>query len=555
MTARSLLIGLDGADLDLIRQLGRDRLPALHGLMDRGMFAACRSVLPPATLPNWTTLLTGADPGEHGVFDFTTRVGYRVRFTAGSVREVPTIMTRLDRDGLHCACIGFPATWPPEQLERGIFISGWDAPVAFESDASFVWPTALHREITERFGPQRFDDVDELNAHLPGWHERLPDALCQRIDRKVDLAQWLLNRDSWDVFAFYFGESDTAAHHLWALHDPRSPRHPAQGFAGDGLARVYGRLDSAVAALIATAGGEAVEVTIVSDHGFGGASDKVMYLNRVLADAGFLRFRPRKAAQRGTQWLKRFALTQLPPKLREQIFRAGSAALPSWLESRARFGAIDMAHTRAFSDELNYFPSIHWNLRGREPQGTLDPADVPQVQRELTDALLSVRDPWSGQPVVAAVQPREEVFHGAFIERAPDLLLQLHLDDGYSYNLMPTEPTNTSAFRRLHQHEHLGRKGRSLAGSHRDHGVFIAAGSQVAPVGEVDVHIADVTATLLERIRPTRRDPHQALRAPVRAISDATSPHRNANPPLTVDRPPADESRVAARLRALGYIE
>ncbi len=167
MSARSLVIGLDGADLEIVMHLGRARLPQLFTLMDRGVFAHQKSVEPPATLPNWTTFLTGVDPGTHGVFDFTTRRGYDVRFSAGTVREAPTLAARLDRLGKRCACIGFPATFPPERLEHGVFMSGWDAPVAFEADRRFVWPRALHDTLTRHFGPLRFDEVDQFHADKP----------------------------------------------------------------------------------------------------------------------------------------------------------------------------------------------------------------------------------------------------------------------------------------------------------------------------------------------------------------------------------------------------
>src|SRR5690349_20196095 len=124
MSAKHLVIGWDGADLELVLSLGKARLPHLFQLMERGVFAHERSLLPPATLPNWTTFLTALDPGQHGVFDFTTRHGYGVRFSAGSVREAPTWIARLDRLGLAWACVGFPATWPPERLSHGLFISG-----------------------------------------------------------------------------------------------------------------------------------------------------------------------------------------------------------------------------------------------------------------------------------------------------------------------------------------------------------------------------------------------------------------------------------------------
>lgn len=556
MTARALVVGLDGADRDLVGALGPEVTPTLHALMQRGAHAALRSVQPPATLPNWTTFLTGVGPGKHGVFDFTTRDRGRVRFTAGTVREASTIFARLDRLGLACACVGFPATWPPERLQHGVFLSGWDAPVAFEADRSFVWPPALYDAIVERFGAPRFDDVDEFDAGAPGWYEALPGALVERIGRKADLAEWLLRGRAWDAFAFYFGESDTAGHHLWAHHDPRSPRHAGVPPDADraGIARVYRALDEALARLLEAAGPE-TEVTVVSDHGFGGAGDKVLYLNRALAEAGLLGFHPHRRRGALIGAAKDWALTGLPPRLRERVFRFGGAALPSWLETQARFGGIDFEQTVAFSDELNYFPAVWLNLEGRERRGIVSPAQRAAVTREVSAALRSLRDPWTGAAVVAEVWPREELYEGPWVERAPDLILRLHLDRGYSYNLMPsaTAPPGTGPWRRLDVAEHLGRKGRSLPGSHRERGLFVAAGPRVAPIGEVDAAMADVPATLLARLNvavPPDADGRVLWEL---LCGDGARPQPLPSAPVV--RGAGDEARVEARLRALGYID
>ncbi len=556
MTARALVVGLDGADRALIRGLGPEVTPTLHGLMDRGAHAALRSVQPPATLPNWTTFLTGVGPGKHGVFDFTTRDRGRVRFTAGTVREAPTIFARLDRLGMVCACVGFPSTWPPERLEHGVFVSGWDAPVAFEADRSFVWPPALYDAIVKRFGVPRFDDVDEFDADSPRWHAELPQALVDRVRRKTDLAMWLLQGRSWDVFAFYFGESDTAAHHLWAHHDACSPRHAGVPSDSDrrGLARVYRALDDALARLLEAAGSGA-EITVVSDHGFGGASDVVLYLNRALEQAGLLRFHPPRVRDALAGLAKDVALTRLPPRLRERLFRFGGAALPSWLETQARFGGIDFRHTVAFSDELNYFPAVWLNLMGREPHGTVPTARRVTVMREVARALEELRNPWTGAPVVADVWPREELYDGPWVDRAPDLILRLHLDRGYSYNLMPspTAPAGTGPWRKLAPAEHLGRKGRSLPGSHRERGLFVAAGPRVAEVGEVDAAMADATATLLARLDVAVPESADGRVLWELLEGDGATPQRL--PPAPVLRGSGDEARVEARLRALGYID
>lgn len=550
MSAGSLVVGLDGSDLTLIEAFGPSVLPTLHSLMNQGAFAHQQSVQPPATLPNWTTFLTGLNPGRHGVIDFTTQHKGQIRFTAGTVREAPTLMARLDALGLRCACVGFPATWPPEQLEHGVFISGWDAPVAFEADRSFVWPPQVHDAIVQRFGPTRFDDVGEFDADQPGWHEALPAKLVQRVQRKTELATWLLERESWDLFAFYFGESDTAGHHLWAHSDPDSPRHP-RDVDTSGLQQVYAALDSALAQLLTAAGAD-TEVTIVSDHGFGGASDKVLYVNRVLHEAGLLSFHPERPNIAG--FIKDLALTRFPPRLKEAVFRLGGAALPSWLETRARFGTIDFTRTRAYSDELNYFPGVWLNMRGRRREGFVQPSDRRALCREVAQALRALRDPWTHKPVVDEVWRREEIFEGPYVDRAPDLLLKLHLDEGYSYNLMPSggAPKGTGPWRRLSRDEHLGRKGRSLPGSHRERGLFVAAGPRVAPVGRIEAHIADASATLLARM-----DVAPAPDAAGRVLWEilANSGVTRALPNVEVRKGQGSPERVEQRLRALGYID
>ncbi len=567
MAARALVVGLDGFDLGLVEQFGPEHLPHLHNLMARGVFAPLESVQPPATLPNWTTFLTGVDPARHGVFDFTTRKGYRVRFTAGTAREVPTVFRQLDQLGLRCACLSFPATWPPEELEHGVFVSGWDAPVAFEADRSFMWPPSLYDETVQRFGAPTFDDVDEFHADAPGWIDLLPAALERRVARKAEWARWLLERQDWDVFAVYFGESDTASHYLWAHHDPESPRRPASVSAEQrrGLLRVYEALDKAVGSLLEAAGGNETDVTVLSDHGSGGSSDKVLYLNRLLAEHGLLRFGRRRG--RSGAGLKEIALRRFPPRLRERIFRWGNAWLPGRLESNVRFGAIDMRNTVAFSDELNYFPGIYLNMAGREPRGIVRPEQKRETVLRVRAALLGTRDPWNGKPVFRDLIPREELFEGPHLDRAPDLLVDLHLDDGYSYNLMPSEPPSRrsrftglppagSPFRRLADTEKLGKKGRSLPGSHRSHGFMALAGPSVQAAGQLDAHIADLSATLLCRLGLSV-PPSFKGRVLWEALHDdggaSSQPLPEASP--VTPRTTRNEGLVESRLRALGYIE
>src|SRR5688572_13252617 len=77
------IIGLDGATWDLAGPfLEAGDMPALAGLVARGASGVLRSTVPPVTFPAWSSFMTGANPGKHGIFDFTRRVPgtYEVAF-------------------------------------------------------------------------------------------------------------------------------------------------------------------------------------------------------------------------------------------------------------------------------------------------------------------------------------------------------------------------------------------------------------------------------------------------------------------------------------------
>ena len=70
---RCLCLGLDGADHRLVASLiDQGRLPTLAGIARRGAFGPLRSTLPAFTPTAWSSLVTGLNPGRHGVFGFSS---------------------------------------------------------------------------------------------------------------------------------------------------------------------------------------------------------------------------------------------------------------------------------------------------------------------------------------------------------------------------------------------------------------------------------------------------------------------------------------------------
>ena len=522
---RFLLIGLDGFEPSLAeRWLDEGRLPALAGLRDRGAYLQLRSTTPPATFPAWTSCATGVNPGRHGVFDFTEVIPgqYGLRFVNATYRTAPALWNTLSNAGKRVGVLGVPGTYPPEPV-NGFMVSGFDSPVATSIDRTFVYP----RDLYEAVRNWRFADFQESRIG-PGWHAMARERLLAKVDAKATVALRLFQREPWDFFMVVFGESDTVAHHFWLFHDENSPRHrPGYETA---IRDVYERLDAAVGTLTDAAGSD-VTVAVVSDHGFGGAGTGVVHLNNWLAEQGYLAFSPG-----GDGYLKRLALAATPARWRGLLFRRfrGMAANA---ESRSRFGGIDWANTRAWSEELNYFPSVRVNLAGREPQGQVAPQDYEVFCRDLCAQL----EAW--QPIRRAWR-RAELYDGPYVERAPDIILELALEDGYSHSCLRSR--GGPPFRRIGPGEVFGGKERGMTGNHRGLGVCFLSKPTIC--GEA--RIEDIAPTVLAELGVA------GLAMDGTSLSE---PYKESVVEQSVDHEhsysPDEERVIEARLRDLGYFE
>ncbi len=552
------IVGLDGATWDLAGPyLEAGDMPVLAALSARGVGGVLRSTTPPVTFPAWSSFMTGTNPGKHGIFDFTRRIPgtYEVAFVGSRERRLPTMWRLLSDAGRRVAVLGVPTTYPPEPL-NGIMVGGFDSPVATGIDGSFVHPREFYAEMTRAVGPYAITDFQELTIG-PGWHADALPKILAAVDRKRDLARYVLRRERWDCFMVLFGEADTASHHFWMFADPSSPRFDPAGAArfGSALRDVYRRLDAALGAIVAELPADAT-VLVASDHGFGGAGTSVLHLNRWLAEQGWLTFRAgrREWGARVARGIRRAALATLPRGLQERLVRRAGRGLARRLESWSRFAAIDMARTRAFSEELNYAPSIWLNVRGRDPEGEVAPgAEYEATVAEITARLLAWRHPDTGATIVARVHRRAELYHGPATDDAPDLVLELALDRGYSYPCLPTAPSEGRSVRRLEAREHVAGKGGGMNGSHRPEGLWVLAGAGVAPGPTSEASILDVAPSVLHLAGlavPSWMD--GGLLPGVEGAAVVADAH----PASPTYLPAHDhEAELRRRLHALGYLE
>lgn len=560
-----LVLALDGASFDVIRPLvAEGQLPNLAAWMKRGQTALLPSTTPPVTFPAWSSFMTGLEPADHGIFDFTQKTpgDYRLRFVNSTDRQAPSIFRRVSDAGGRVLVLGMPATHPPEKL-NGLLVCGFDAPVSTGTDERSASDPTLYRAIAEKAGPWMRPELNEA-SRADDFHERAVSTLLARIDRKRDFALESIGHmkarargEMPALTMIVFSESDTAGHHYFRDHEPESPRHDANASEARlrALAEVYRRLDQACGMLRQAAGPEVLCV-VLSDHGMGAASDKVIHVNRHLAERGLLhrRLGLGRFVDRGARRLRDAALAILPGALAQQVFRRARVAAAE-LESRARFGGLDWSRTLAFSEEANTNPGVWINLAGREARGCVSPDDYEQVRDRVIQELLDWRLP-NGGPVVARALRREEVHRGAFVDRAPDIVFELALDCGHGLSLVPT-PWSEGGFRGagipsvrvLEPDQYAGGRGRGMNGTHRAEGIWI--------VDDCDARALPDAPGRLARVAPWLADAMGLAWAGLNdqdGAREATSVGDCGNRDrLAYDDD--EEAMVAERLRALGYLE
>jgi len=281
-------------------------------------------------------------------------------------------------------------------------------------------------------------------------------------DRAMDDRERIILRslkdDDWDLLVAAIEATDRVSHMMWRLIDPRHPMYDAALAAkyGDAIEKVYRRADDLVGRLLAALPRDAVFM-VMSDHGFHSFRREVN-LNTWLVQNGYLAF----AGHPG-------------PELDQ-------------LAGRGRFWeGVDWSRTRAYAVGLG---QIYFNLKGRESQGIVSAgAEYEALQEEIATRLVELEDPDDGQRVFRAIYRRDDIYHGKYLNNAPDL--QVGFDDGYRVGWQDTLGVIRRAV--------VENNNKKWSGDHCATATEISGGVLFAnrPINTSEPHIMDLAPTVL----------------------------------------------------------
>ncbi|HJQ26232.1 MAG TPA: alkaline phosphatase family protein [Blastocatellia bacterium] len=530
-----LVIGLDAATLELIEPWAEaGRLPTLSRLMKEGATGRLISTPNMHSASAWTAILTGLNPGRHGLFVFSDRnfATGRQEFFKGGDRTGRIIGDYLAQHNLTSGFLNVPMTYPAQAAAGSWMISGLDAPALNES--AFA-PAALREEIFSHFPDYAFTPVGLSDLMKAGRVDDAITAWLRLTETQTAVAEYLIEAHPTDFFMTVFTASDWGGHNLWKHTQPLS----------DELRRVYEALDAAAARLLEHAD-EQTQVYVISDHGMGRHSGASYHLAEWLEAQGFMA-RHQSAPPRASLMSagRRVAKNLLPVAIKETIkSRLGAERVKQMqaAEKDVFYDSIDWSRSRAYTEPGRHVINI--NLAGRNPQGIVASADYERVCAEIINALGEWRDA-HGTAVVERVVRRAELYAGPFVERASDLYVY------WNPQAVFDEPP-----------QEVRARGYWWSGDHRPEGILIASGPGIAKGARVvEPLVYDLLPTMMYaaglptpggldgRVIEQAFDEAYLTVNPLR-VEQTASDDANENRALSQ----AEEELIEEKLRALGYL-
>lgn len=461
-TGKVLVIGLDGADWEVIRPLmERGEMPNLKELVENGKYGNLTTTLPIESPVAWTSMTTGTAPGRHGIYGFLEREGDSfVPTTSEDVRKKRVWDYAGEKGGV--VVMNVPQTFPPQKV-NGSLISGYLS----IKESGYTYPENLQQELEDNgYGIEALSEGFE-----PGKEEEFLEKLNNTVEERTESAETLLNRTDWKLgFVVYTG-LDRLQHYFWKYRD--------SGEYQGSIDNHYRKLDNQIGRLLEQAD-ENTTVMIVSDHGFG-SLEKNVYLNTWLRKNGYLELEREKynsgliadlglTQQNVVDTLSSFGLLK-PVKNLFSIFGFNpGGSLPD-----PRMSDIDLDSSEAYAG--NYGGKIYLteNVENRE-----------QVLEKLETELKNIEDSDTSNKIFGEIYRSEEIYTGGG-EGTPDLVLK------------PKGAYRAVGFL---GHKKVVKKPPKKSGTHRKEGIYVISGLE----GKEDADIVDMAPTVLHLLGINNED-------------------------------------------------
>lgn len=524
-----IAIGLDAAEPSLLEKwMSQGYLKNLARLREQGAYGRLQNFRDSNVETAWTTFSTGCKPQktgywaalglQNGTYETETRAAY-------DYQEYPPFFA-LGQD-YRVATFDVPQLRLSNQI-NGSQVGAWGAHSPQVPSTSI--PESLFDELVTKHG-----------AH-PGLHNdyavcldvkstlQVEKRFLTGIARRSKVCQDLLEREPWNLFLTVFSESHGGGHIFWQLSQPDHPLYETlrPQIDHDPLLAIYQAMDKAIGEILTKAPQNA-RVILFSAHGMGPATidlPSFIFLPEFLYRYSFpgkygigygdpqAPLPPMVTKMKWNYWerhlwgskydpnpVRRFLRRETPTRLFNliepwldansetdivshlQLGRQGETVIP-W--NPAQWYKPLWPSMKAFAVPSFAEGYVRINLKGREPQGIVAPAEYHAVCDDLCEKLHRLRDPRKGIPMVKhIVRTRENPEDQN--PKLPDADLIVVWQEEFATDVMDSP-----------DYGRFGPLPPYRAASHRPEGFILSCGPGVAAGSDVSGHVLDLAPTILD---------------------------------------------------------
>ncbi len=414
------LLQFDSASLPVLeRLLAEGRLPVLADLRARGRWQPLEAPDADIAAAVYHTLYSGVEAGEHGLYHtFQWRPEQQRSRFMESQPKPETVWERVTRSGGRSAIVDPFVSWQPRE-HSGVALSGWQ----FSNRIILQrWsqPRGESKRLSTLYGRPRLLE-ETLGTPSVDHLLRLSRRLVAGPARGAAAATDVLRREELDLLWVTFAPAHFAGH--WLLDPARLFEGKLEDERGcelsQTLSAVYEATDRAIGRVVEALPAGA-DLVVFSPTGMGPNTSRADLLPGMV-QAVLASGEPTGEVRGNVLWRVRGAL---PTSVRSAFSHAMPSAVNRELVSRLYFQGMDWTQTRAFAIPGETQGLVRLNLRGRERDGIVDPADAPGLLDEISAGLATFNDP-DGTPAVASCErPQERWPGGARVDQLPDLLVR-----------------------------------------------------------------------------------------------------------------------------------
>lgn len=272
---------------------------------------------------------------------------------------------------------------------------------------SYIYPKDLGAEMLEALGPMMYWGT--FFRHTDIGDEVVVETWEQNHQWQANAAKWLFNKyPDWQLFYIHLHSIDLMNH--WYINEAIPGSHPDWQRHKAAIEHVYKINDAFIGEMMEYLDGDTT-IFVVSDH----------------------------AATPRSPGYKNPGIGELSGINAKVLSDLGYTAVKA-IDAEKGLYEIDWSKTRAVNHRTSH---IYINLKGRDPEGIVEPEDYDALVQQIISDLYAYRDPVHGDRVVSFAMTREEMeCVGMGGKHCGDIFFQLRPDFQFEHANCPNQVTN-----------------------------------------------------------------------------------------------------------------